>query len=137
MVRLRPATIDEADEVVALWRDFGAETRSPAQAAHVVRLIDRDPDALTLAVDDDHVVGSIVVGWDGWRCHLYRLVVRPEVRRRGIARALVAAARHRATELGATRVDAMVLRDNDGATGFWSAAGFVLQDDDWRWSARI
>jgi ribosomal protein S18 acetylase RimI-like enzyme len=137
MVRLRNATLDDADEIVALWHELGAPTRTPAQAAHVVRLIERDPDALIVAVDDGHIVGSIVVGWDGWRCHLYRLVVRPEVRRRGIAGVLVAAALRRAAQLGAARVDAMVLRENGGATAFWHAAGFELQDDDCRWSVRI
>jgi ribosomal protein S18 acetylase RimI-like enzyme len=135
MARLRIATAADVDAVVDLWQQFGGPTRSPPRAAPTTRLLARDPDALILAVDDERIVGSVIVGWDGWRCHLYRLVVRPEARRAGIADALVAAARDRARDLGASRVDAMVHDDNDGAVAFWRAAGFELQDDDRRWSA--
>ncbi len=45
---------------------------------------------------DARVVGTLIVGWDGWRCHLYRLAVDRTVRRSGIAGTLVAEARRRA-----------------------------------------
>lgn len=138
MARLRIATTADLEAVVELWREFGGPTRSLARGSDVLRLLDRDTGALILAVDDDGgLVGSVVVGWDGWRCHLYRLVVRPDARRSRVAGALVGAARDRARELGATRVDAMVNRDNDGAVAFWNAAGFVAHDDDGRWSASL
>jgi hypothetical protein len=43
----------------------------------VTALIGHDPDALIHAEHDGEFIGSIVAGWDGWRCHLYRLAVRP------------------------------------------------------------
>ena len=42
-----------------------------------------------LAADGEHIVGSVIAGWDGWRCHLYRLAVAPARRREGIGRALL------------------------------------------------
>jgi ribosomal protein S18 acetylase RimI-like enzyme len=98
-------------------------------------LLARDPEALIVACDDqDGVIGSLIVGWDGWRCHLYRLVVHPDHRRMGVAGQLLAEARQRAQQLGAPRLDAMVHRDNVGAIAFWDAQSFELQDDDARWS---
>lgn len=137
-MEIRNATASDLDEVVALWREYGGPTRSAPQASSARSLIERDPDALILAFNDERdIVGSLIVGWDGWRCHLYRLVVHPSARRAGIATALVAAAQTRAQALGASRVDAMVHRDNVDAVAFWEALGFELQDDDSRWSVTV
>ncbi|NEE56178.1 GNAT family N-acetyltransferase, partial [Streptomyces sp. SID8455] len=61
----------------------------------VARLVERDPDALILAERDGTLVGTVIAGFDGWRCHLYRLAVHPEQRRRGVGGALLAAAEER------------------------------------------
>ena len=69
------------------------------------------------------IVCTVIAGWDGWRCHLYRLAVAPHRRREGIGRQLVAAAEERFGVLGGTRADAMVLDDNADAHAVWSAGG--------------
>jgi ribosomal protein S18 acetylase RimI-like enzyme len=84
-------------------------------------------------LEDGRLVGSLIVGWDGWRCHLYRLAVEPSVRRRGVATALLAAAGDRARQLGAVRLDATVHPDNAPAIAYWQAMGFTL-DVYGRWS---
>jgi len=133
---IRTATSDDLDATVALWREHGAPTRGLNALADARALIDFAPDALLVATDDaGSVVGSLIVGWDGWRCHLYRLVVHPSCRRDGVASALLTESRNRARARGAARVDAMVRRENAGAVAFWEANGFTLQDDDGRWSS--
>jgi ribosomal protein S18 acetylase RimI-like enzyme len=135
MVEIRCATTDDIDDVVSLWRRFGGPTRTLGQHNEARALLVRDPEALIVACDNEtEVIGSLVVGWDGWRCHLYRLVVHPDHRRRGVAGLLLGEGQRRAQQLGAPRLDAMVHRDNDGAIAFWEAQGFELQDDDARWS---
>jgi ribosomal protein S18 acetylase RimI-like enzyme len=44
---------------------------------------------LILAEADGQLVGSVIAGWDGWRCHLYRLAVAPDRRRQGIGSTLL------------------------------------------------
>ena len=135
MVEIRNAALDDIDEVAALWRQFGGPTRSLGQHDEARALLARDPEALIVAcADGAGVIGSLIVGWDGWRCHLYRLVVHPDHRREGVAGLLLAEGRRRAVALGAARLDAMVHRDNVGAIAFWEAQDFELQDDDARWS---
>ena len=75
----------------------------------------------------------MIAGWDGWRCHLYRLAVHPDHRRRGIARAMLEAAERRFVSAGGHRADAMVLDTNELAHPAWQTAGYAPQPVWSRW----
>jgi ribosomal protein S18 acetylase RimI-like enzyme len=131
---LRPATPTDVPDVLAFWQVAAEDAHRPADSTQAIEaLIARDPEALILALDDAVVVGSIIAGWDGWRCHLYRLAVAPTHRRQGIGRVLIEAAEERFRSLGGTRVDAMVLIDNDLAHHAWRASGYAAQSEWSRW----
>jgi ribosomal protein S18 acetylase RimI-like enzyme len=131
---LRAAEPDELDAVLAFWRVAAENAHRPADTrAALATLRLRDPDALILAVDGDEIVGTIIAGWDGWRCHLYRLAVAPSRRRAGIGRALITAAEERFRVHGGARAQAMVLDDNQQAHRLWSASGYHAQEEWSRW----
>jgi ribosomal protein S18 acetylase RimI-like enzyme len=133
MTTIRSATTTELAAVVDLWKRAGGPTSHAPELSDAVALLDRDPDALIVAVDDGQIVGTLIVGWDGWRCHLYRLAVDHNARRRGIATELFAEARDRAIATGAFRFDATVDGDNADAHGFWSSVGFEMEHQNQRW----
>jgi ribosomal protein S18 acetylase RimI-like enzyme len=134
MWSIRSAGEADVFEVVALWNEAGGPTRTPGRHREVLQLIRRDPDALIVALLDGRVVGTVIVGWDGWRCHLYRLAVDAGARRSGVATALLAEARDRAMSHGAARLDGMVNVENAPAIAFWRSLGYELDDDGRRWS---
>jgi len=132
---IRPARLDEAAAVLEFWR-VAAEGTSISDDPNGVRtLIERDPEALLLAVDTDgrRVLGTVIAGFDGWRCHLYRLAVAPDRRRQGIGSALLDSAHRRFETLGGRRADAMVLERNETGQRTWSAAGYQREDHWRRW----
>jgi ribosomal protein S18 acetylase RimI-like enzyme len=121
--------------LLALWEVAAENNSRPADSAETVEtLLVRDPDACIVAVVDGRVVGSLIAGWDGWRAHLYRLAVHPHARRRGIGRALLTEAATRLAALGATRIDAMVLEDNELGQTIWRASGYGVQEEWRRWA---
>ena len=131
---IRPALTAELGDVLAFWKTAAENENRPADRhAALAALHLRDPDALLVAVDVDEIVGTVIAGWDGWRCHLYRLAVAPHRRREGIGRRLIAAAEERFRVFGGTRADAMVLDDNTEAHAAWSAGGYRRQADWSRW----
>src|SRR4051794_30184634 len=103
VVDVRMAVGGDVEQVVSLWAYAAGPTRIAGDAGAVIRLLARDPEALLVAEARGRIVGTLVVGWDGWRCHLYRMAVEPDRRRTGIASALLDAAVERAQTLGAVR----------------------------------
>jgi ribosomal protein S18 acetylase RimI-like enzyme len=135
---LRGASAADADGLLALWAEAAEnDSRPPDTRVAVTALLDRDPDAVILADHDGELIGSIIAGWDGWRCHLYRLAVRPAWRRQGVGSALLGAAENRFKALGAARIDAMVLDGNDLGQDLWRASGYREQDNWRRWVKRL
>ena len=127
-ITIRCARSDEVDVVLALWKNGQPVSSSTDDPEGVLGLLQRDPAALFVAETDERLVGTLIVGWDGWRAGLYRLVVLPEVRRSGIATQLIQAGEARLRELGARRISCMVMSDHDHANAFWRAMGYELLD---------
>ncbi|MFT3866207.1 MAG: GNAT family N-acetyltransferase [Solirubrobacterales bacterium] len=125
---IRPGRPADVLAVLDLWRRAEASASSTESAEDVGGLLLRDPGSLLLAeADDGDLVGTLIVGWDGWRGTFYRLAVDPAQRRRGLATALVRAGEERLRALGARRLNAIVESHEPDAMAFWAAAGYDLQ----------
>ena len=132
-LRIRAASPDDLDTVLAFWKTAAEGTSISDDRSGVERLVARDAEALILAERDGELVGTVIAGFDGWRCHLYRLAVHPDHRRQGIGSALLRAADERFVRLGGRRGDAMVLTHNETAHHAWRAAGYTPEEHWRRW----
>ena len=136
-MEIRSANAGDLDEAVDLWTREGGPTSLVAGVQEATALLRRDPHALLVAQVDGVLVGCVIVGWDGWRCHLYRLVVDRKWRRNGVATRLVAEALARAQAFGARKIDATVNFNNSSAISFWERQAFDQDPRDGRWSLRL
>lgn len=133
-VVLRSARTDEVGALLSFWARAGENASRPSDGPDaVVRLLERDADALVVAEVEGRVVGTVIAGWDGWRANLYRLAVDPDLRGRGVGVRLLARAEDRLRSLGAERFCAMVLEDNALGRAFWASRGYAPQDEWRRW----
>ncbi|OEV26742.1 GCN5 family acetyltransferase [Streptomyces nanshensis] len=130
---IRAATGHDVDGVLDFWAEAAEGTSISDDRSGVNALVARDPHALLLAERDGELVGTVIAGYDGWRCHLYRLAVCPRQRRQGVAGALLQAAERRFAALGGRRADAMVLDHNAPAHSAWTAAGYGSEPQWSRW----
>lgn len=124
---IRVATEQDIDGVLALWVAAGSPSSATDTRDGLASLLGADDEALLVAEADDHVVGSLIAGWDGWRASFYRLAVHPAWRRQGLATALLGEAERRLRARGATRLTAIVADDGPDAMGFWTATGYEQQ----------
>jgi ribosomal protein S18 acetylase RimI-like enzyme len=124
---IRSAQAADIAAVLDLWLEAGAEPSHTDDVGSLGRLIDHDPGALMVAEADGRIVGTVVATWDGWRGSVYRLAVAPSHRRKGLGRRLVTGAERRLSELGALRLQAIVVETDEPAIGFWQATGWEQQ----------
>jgi ribosomal protein S18 acetylase RimI-like enzyme len=136
VIHFRLATDEprEISQILDFWASHAENGSRPTDTAEAIRtLIEKDLEALVLAVDNDEIIGTIIAGWNGWRSGLYRLAVREDKRSQGVGRLLVERALERFASLEVSRVDAMVLDDNETAHSAWASYGFTRQSNWSRW----
>lgn len=126
-VTIRAARIGDAPELLTLWREADVEPSHTDDVGSVTQLVVHDPEALIVAQEDGRIVGSVIAGWDGWRGSIYRLVVQPNHRRRGLGTRLLVVAEQRLVNVGASRLQAIVVENDSQATKFWQATNWEQQ----------
>ncbi|WP_198369926.1 GNAT family N-acetyltransferase [Roseomonas rosulenta] len=132
---IRPARDDEAEEVAALFNAINSlDEGGPVvtmTGAHVRRdLLGPAPLSILRVAEADGVLAGFVTGnivFDSTRaaggCIVVDLYVRPEFRRRGIGRALMAALAAETRAAGAVCLWWGVDEGDDEATAFYTALG--------------
>jgi ribosomal protein S18 acetylase RimI-like enzyme len=126
-MKVRALRPEESGSVLELWRIAEATPSVTDTVAEVQRMAQRPDAAFLVAEIDGNLVGSVIATFDGWRGHVYRLVVHPEHRRRGVARLLVRQAEEALSRWGARRITALVENDHPWAMSFWESVGYTFQ----------
>lgn len=120
---VRAATLDEAGAVVALWQRCGLVVAHNDPHQDFLRAL-AGPASAVLVIDADAAIaGAVMVGHDGHRGWIYYLAVDPEKRRRGHARALVAAAEAWCVARRIRKLQLMV-RPGNTVLPFYRAIGY-------------
>jgi ribosomal protein S18 acetylase RimI-like enzyme len=123
---IRICRADEAEAVLALWRQAEATPDVTGTIEDLTRAIVDSPAIVLVAEAEGRLIGSIIGSFDGWRGNIYRLAVHPDFRHQGIARALVAEIEQRLAKQGAKRMIAPVERDHPWAMSFWRAVNYEV-----------
>jgi len=141
---VRPARMRDLDRVAALWSAithhhahldplFRMRSGAEDELRELLTAMLRDRDAVILVYDlDGDLPGMCIVRIDHAppileeveRAEITDLGVRPDLRRKGVGRALVAEAMRWIQASGVQRVEVQVAHRNVEGQAFWRAAGF-------------
>jgi ribosomal protein S18 acetylase RimI-like enzyme len=128
-ISIQEMTLDDYDEVHAIWKDSDGLELSVADAKEsIARFLERNPGMSFVARDENQIVGAVLCGHDGRRGYIDQLAVKPSYRLQGIGKNLVARCLYKLIQTGIRRWHLFVLEDNQEALAFWNRLG---------WSKRI
>ena len=129
-VLLQPMTIDDYEEVRALWMTisgFGIRALDDSRE-DIDRVIRRNPTTSGVARVDGRIVGSILCGSDGRQGALYHVCVAKPWRRHGIGTMMVAYCMRELSSMGINKVSLIAFRRNDVGNAFWKNIGWTQSD---------
>jgi ribosomal protein S18 acetylase RimI-like enzyme len=117
------------DAVIALWRSaFGYETAHNDASLSLDKKLAHGDGLLFVALDAaEHVIGTVMAGYDGHRGWLYSVAVAPQVRRQGIGMALVRHAEAALSALGCLKINLQLLASNEATAHFYRQLGYGVE----------
>ena len=102
----RKMVIDDYDKVYSLWiscAGMGLNNLDDSKEG-IDKFLKRNPDTCFVAIDNETIIGVIMVGNDGRRGYIYHTSVDPNYRMKGIGKTLVNTALDALFKLGINKV---------------------------------
>lgn len=125
---IRPFRPDDEAAVIALWQrcDLVRPWNDPHKDIQRKLLV--RPDLFLVGIVDDHIVASVMAGYEGHRGWLNYLAVDPAHQRRGHARAMVAEAERLLRAAGCPKINLQVRTSNKGVIEFYRKLGYAADE---------
>ncbi len=130
---VRQMTMDDYDQAYSLWRATDGVCLDEEDNRDGIALyLQRNQGLCFVATVGEPLVGTVLCGHEGRRGILRHLVVAPDFRGRGIARALVSHCRAALAREGIQKCNTFVLDSNVRGRRFWEHMGWHVLEDDFR-----
>ena len=130
-MNIREMVEEDYDQVYQLWLScagMGLNDLDDSKEG-IARFLQRNPQTCLVAVENQTIIGAILVGSDGRRAYIYHTAVHPNYRRRGIARQLIETVLTVLDELKIHKVALVVFKRNTEGNRFWEKLGFSVRED--------
>ena len=129
-MNIRPMTIEDYDEVYAMWQITSKRALSEADSReNIEKYLSRNPLMSMVAVCDGKIVGTVLAGHDGRRGFIHHTAVHPDYRRRHIGKAMAEKAIEQIAKCGIEKTHIFCYSDNLTGQNFWKSLGFQRRED--------
>ena len=129
-IQIRAMQISDYERALELWQNTaGMGLSSADEPREIARFLQRNQGLCFVALEDKHLVGTILCGEDGRRGYLYHLAVQRDKQKKGIGKLLVEKSLHALRQKGIQKCHLFVIADNASGIAFWEHLGWEMRDD--------
>ncbi|MFC1569356.1 GNAT family acetyltransferase [bacterium] len=105
MIHIRRFHSNDEEQVIALWKACQLIVPQNDPNADIQKKIEFQPDLFFVAVNKNHIIGSVMAGYEGHRGWINYLAVHPSHQDQKIGRLLVEYAEMKLKELGCQKIN--------------------------------
>ena len=122
---VRQFTAQDTDQVVALWQECELTRPWNNPLLDIERKQQQDDSLFLVGELDNHLMASVMGGYDGHRGWMYYLAVSPKHQRCGYARELISHLEQKLIALGCPKLNLQIRSDNIAVQEFYHEIGFT------------
>ncbi len=124
MLHIRCFEPNDEAAVVDLWQRCGLTMPWNDPHKDIARKLACEDGLFLVGLSGNHLIASVMGGYDGHRGWIYYLAVAPEHQERGYAREIIARLESALLERGCPKVQLMVRESNLDIAAFYSRIGY-------------
>ena len=119
----------DKDQVIFIWKEVFKPKKLHNNPEIAIKIkVKHNDNLFFVAEENNQIVGTIMVGFDGHRGWIYSLAVLPKFRCKGIGQLLVEKAVDELKKLGCLKVNLQIENDNSNVVSFYEKIGFSTED---------
>ena len=122
---VRQFTAQDTDQVVALWQECELTRPWNNPLLDIERKQQQDDSLFLVGELDNHLIASVMGGYDGHRGWMYYLAVSPKHQRCGYAREIISHLEQKLIALGCPKLNLQIRSDNIAVQEFYHEIGFT------------
>jgi ribosomal protein S18 acetylase RimI-like enzyme len=123
-LKIRPFALSDEKAVVLLWTDCGLVVPWNNPQRDIQRKLKVQPDLFLVGCAGDHIIATVMSGYEGHRGWINYLAVHPQHQRKGIARRMMGEAEANLRAVGCPKINLQVRSTNTGVIEFYKNIGF-------------
>jgi ribosomal protein S18 acetylase RimI-like enzyme len=127
-VKIRTYKECDRAQIVELWVKTGLYHPDNDPNRDIDRKVADSPELFFVATEEERVIGTVMVGYEGHRGWINYLGVLPECQGKGIGRELMTMAEKALGSLGCAKINLQIRKGNTDVIGFYNAIGYVIED---------
>ncbi|VAW40215.1 hypothetical protein MNBD_CHLOROFLEXI01-1585 [hydrothermal vent metagenome] len=125
---IRPFTLEDSDAVVTIWKACGLVVSWNDPHKDIARKMEVNPDLFLVAEVDEHIVGTVIGGYEGHRGWINYLAVLPTFQKQSIGQALMQTVEEKLLAMGCPKINLQVRSSNTAVIQFYGHIGYHIDE---------
>ena len=123
-MNIRPYQVSDEQAVIELWIDCGLVAPQNNPIRDIQRKSQVNPEWFLVGLQEERIVASCMVGYEGHRGWINYLAVSPVEQRKGYAKEMMEEAERLLKEAGCPKINLQVRASNSKVIQFYEGIGF-------------